>query len=63
MLAASDRNNCVSIIDVPRGGKVSELHTVLRGHDGPITWISISRKLNLVITASEDGSGRYSLLT
>ena len=51
-------NNCVYMINLPRGGKVGELYTVLRGHDGHITWISISHKLNLIVTASEDGSGK-----
>ena len=60
IIAVSDTNNCVSIIDIQRG-KTGEVSTVLRGHDGPITWISISRKLNLIVTASEDGSGGYEL--
>lgn len=51
-------NNCVYMINLPRGGKVGELYTVLRGHDGHITWMSISHKLNLIVTASEDGSGK-----
>lgn len=57
ILAAADDDNCVSVMRLGEKSEVPELQRVLRGHDDCVTCIAVASRMNLVATASEDGSG------
>ena len=59
MLVGADDNNCLYVIELDSTGKKpGEVRSVLRGHDDRVNSIAISVKKNLIVSASEDGSGR-----
>ena len=55
-LAVADEDNCVAVVALGEKGEPRVTH-VLRGHDGRITCVAVASRMNLVVTASEDGSG------
>ena len=58
ILAAADDDNCVSVMRLGEKSDVAPVvQRVLRGHDGCVTCIAVASRMNLVATASEDGSG------
>ena len=59
VLVGADDNNCLYVLGLDSTGKKpGEVHSVLRGHDGRVSSIAISVKKNLIVSASEDGSGK-----
>lgn len=55
-LAVADEDNCVAVVALGEKGEPRVTH-VLRGHDGRVTCVAVASRMNLVVTASEDGSG------
>ena len=55
-LAVADEDNCVVVVALGEKGEPRVTH-VLRGHDGRVTCVAVASRMNLVVTASEDGSG------
>ena len=62
VLVGADDNNCLYVIGLDTTDKKpGEVRSVLRGHDDRINSIAISVKKNLIVSASEDGSGRLGM--